>query len=320
MTRKLFIGPSSLSGIGQVTRTLCELAGGEYVQFGDVPKYNRYTLGFCFVIPTDVAIEFAKQYATKCQRMRYMTVCETETVHSCYEKLFELSDTFLVPSDFAARVLSRQFPKGTFVVLRHYAPPPLPCPTTTMDTQVLATIPNDAYVFYHIGNVIDPRKNIHMLINTFLKLQLPKAYLVLKASCNRYIPWSFPNGIIIQGERMKEELEYIHSKCHCYVSCSFSEGAGMGAIEAAVRNKPVIVQEYGAALEYIDTPYVIPCTGLRPVGMDDFLFTKDMLWGEHDWSQLEKHMRDVYTERLTEYIHPKTHTIMEDLKGCFLVG
>jgi glycosyltransferase involved in cell wall biosynthesis len=317
--KKLFIGPSLLSGIGQVTKTLSDLARGEYVCFGDVPKGDRYSIGFCFVIPTDVSIEFAKQYARICQRMHYMTVCETETVHESYKRLFELSDTFLVPSEFASKVLSRQFPEGTFPVLRHYAPPPLPCPTMTEDTQVLETIPNDAYVFYHIGNIIDPRKNISMLINTFIRLNLPNSYLVLKASCNRYIPWSFPNGIIIQGERSKSELEYIHSKCHCYVSCSFSEGAGMGAIEAAVRNKPVIVQEYGAALEYIDTPYVIRCTGLRTVGADDFLFTKDMQWGEHEWSDLETHMRHAYTNRVMFQEHPKTHAIMEEINQCFLV-
>lgn len=317
---KLFIGPKLLSGIGQVTKTLCDLAGGEYVCFGDVPKFKRYTHGFCFIIPTDVSIEFAKLYAAICQRMTYMTVCETETVHPDYEKLFELSDTFLTPSAFSANILSRQFPDKFFGVLHHYAPPPLPVPSSTMDTQVLETIPNDAYVFYHIGNIIDPRKNIATLINTFVKMNLPKAYLVLKASCNRYIPWTFPNGIIIQGERTREELEYIHSKCHCYVSCSHSEGAGMGAIEAAVRDKPVIVQEYGAALEYIDTPYVIRCTGLRKVGMDDFLFTKDMEWGDHDWSDLEKHMRTVYEQRVISQKHPKTQVIMEDLKHCFIVG
>ena len=73
---KLFIGPNLLSGIGQVTKTLCDLAGGEYVCFGDVPKSKRYTVGFCFIIPTDVSIEFAKLYAAMCQRMNYMTVCE----------------------------------------------------------------------------------------------------------------------------------------------------------------------------------------------------------------------------------------------------
>jgi hypothetical protein len=86
-----------------------------------------------------------------------------------------------------------------------------------------------------------------------------------------------------------------------------------------VRNKPVIVQEYGAALEYIDTPYVIRCTGLRVVGVDDFLFTKDMQWGEHQWSDLEVHMNDAYTNRVTFREHPKTHAIMEEINHCFLV-
>jgi len=240
-----------------------------------------------------------------------MTVCETESVHKIYERLFELSQTFLVPSEFAAKVLKRQFPHGDFKVLRHYSPPPLPCPKKTVDSQQLDRIPRNAYVFYHIGNILDPRKNITGLIDSFLKLNLPNCYLVLKASCFEPVDWEVPNCLIIQGNRSLAELEYIHSRCHCYVSCSFSEGAGMGAIEAAIRNKPVIVQEYGAALEYIDTPFVVKMKGLRAVGTEDFLFEKDMRWGDPDMEDLERHMEHVFAKKISTWAHPKTQALME---------
>jgi hypothetical protein len=38
-----------------------------------------------------------------------------------------------------------------------------------------------------------------------------------------------------------EEMENIHALGDCYVSFSSSEGVGMGAVEAALRNKPVII-------------------------------------------------------------------------------
>jgi len=49
----------------------------------------------------------------------------------------------------------------------------------------------------------------------------------------------------------------------------------MGAVEAAMRDKPVIISDYGGLKEYVRTPYVIR-TGRRKVGMVDFLYTPDM--------------------------------------------
>jgi glycosyltransferase involved in cell wall biosynthesis len=67
-------------------------------------------------------------------------------------------------------------------------------------------------------------------------------------------------------------MEHIHNGCDCYVNFSCSEGVGMGAVEAAMHNKPVIITEYGGASEYVNTPYTISCT-LKPIGFDDFLYT-----------------------------------------------
>jgi hypothetical protein len=41
-----------------------------------------------------------------------MTVCETETVHEDYGKIFEHFDTILVPSEFCKRVLSKTVSKN----------------------------------------------------------------------------------------------------------------------------------------------------------------------------------------------------------------
>lgn len=306
--RTVFIGSVPESGIGQVSKTLCNLVDGDYIIFGQ--QIDRvYDVCFCFIIPTPRTIELAKQYSTWCKKMVYMTVCETETVHPLYERLFELSDTFYVPSQFAADILKRQFPTGTFKVLKHYANPQ----KKLIKCDELNVIPSNAYVFYHIGNVIDFRKNIPGLINTFIKLNLPNTYLVLKATCIRPVNWSFPNGIIIEGLMPESKIEYIHNRCDCYVSCSYSEGVGMGAVEAAIRGKPVIIQEYGGTKEYVDTPYIIPSKGLRKVGAEDFLFQKDMLWGDPDMDVLAKHMLDVYTKQMRRQEHPKTHRIMKSI-------
>lgn len=304
--KALFIGPPELSGIGQVTRTLCRLVHGDYLEFG-YPLTQEYDVGFCFIIPLDATISLMKEYSKKCKRVVYMTICETETVHPLYGRLAELSDTFYTSSHFTSDILKRQFPSMNFPVLPLYAPP---CIHRTVKK---VQFPPDAYVFYHIGNVIDHRKNIPKIIETFIRLQLPNCFLMLKATCNQPVPWkNIPNVVVLEGLMSHEELEGIHADGDCYVSCSFSEGAGMGAIEAAMRHKPVIIQEYGATKEYVDTPYMVPC-GRKKVGVDDFLFTADMEWGDPDTNKLMEFMKHAYDNKVRVQVHPKTHSVVSSV-------
>ena len=301
-----------MSGIGQVCMTYCKLVHGDHIEYGQVPTKN-YEVGFCFIIPVPQLIDVMKEYSKYCKKMVYMTVCETETVHPLYERLFELSDTFYTPSEFSSSRLKRQFPQGNFPILRHYAHP---CITNVSPIPEISELENK-FVFYHIGNVIDPRKNIKPIIETFLRLQLPNSVLLLKATCNQPVHWKIPGVVVLEGLMTKEHLEYIHKVGDCYVSFSHSEGAGMGAIEACMRNKMVILPEYGAGTEYIDTPYIIPC-GTKKVGKDDFLFTKDMVWGDPDRNFLLKYMKDAYDKgKGALVVSQKTHEIMGSVPPSF---
>jgi hypothetical protein len=84
----------------------------------------------------------------------------------------------------------------------------------------------------------------------------------------------------------------------------------MGAIEAAMYNKPVIITDYGASPEYIKTPYTIQCT-MCPVGRDDFLFKKDMLWGDPNYNQLLEFMKDAYEKRIRVMDHAHTRSVVD---------
>ncbi|NBS69757.1 glycosyltransferase, partial [bacterium] len=235
---------------------------------------------------------------------------ETSTVHPSYGNLLKLTKTIYCPSEFARSVLSRQFPEGDWRVLRHWIPDPPP-PKSITDRPV--------YKFYSIGNVADPRKNIQMLIQAFLDLDLPDARLVLKATCRQNVESRWPNIVIINGLVTNEQLDSIHDSCDCYVNCSFSEGVGMGAVEAAMRNKPVIISDYGGLKEYVKTPYVIR-TGRRKVGMVDFLYTPDMEWGNPDIESLKEHMKECHRLKLRVQDHQPTqtmvHSVVTELPLC----
>ena len=308
MSDWLFVGPRLLAGIGQVTKRYAELTGGEYVELGVPPQKSHYKKGFAFVLPFESNVQLADQYASLCDEMMYMTICETEPVNEAYGMLTKYK-TLWVASDFCKEVFSRQFPDVNWKVLRLYAPTPavLRSPKTS-----------GPYVFYTIGNIADPRKNVQALLSAFQEGQFPNARLLIKATCNSDIKLEMPGVTVINGLLTLEQMESIHAQGDCYVNCSHSEGVGMGAVEAALRSKPVIITDYGGLHEYVKTPWVVPCTKGR-IGFDDFLFKADHMWGHPSYPDLVTHMKDCYEKQVRSWDHQHTRDIMEEIKvtlGC----
>lgn len=87
----------------------------------------------------------------------------------------------------------------------------------------------------------------------------------------------------------------------------------MGAVEAALRDKPVILQEYGGTVEYIKTPFVVPCS-MIPVGVDDFLFKKDHMWGEPNIDMMVQHMKRVVSDDIRTWDHLHTKNLMSQVE------
>lgn len=309
--RWLFIGPNPLAGIGQVTMKYASMLQAEYCQYGQRPSMKHYDAGFAFILPIKAQLDMLRNEYTKvCDRFMFMTVCETETVHQSYKDLLEFQPIYC-PSEFSRDILKRQFPMGDWRLLRHWVPhvdiPPVPLRTT--------------YTFYTIGNITDPRKNISMLIDAFQTLKLQDCRLLLKATCTRLVELKIPGVVILNGLMTDDQLDTIHNSGDCYVNCSFSEGVGMGAVEAAVRDKPCIIPEYGGLKEYVKTPYVISC-GRQLVGMDDFLYEKNMVWGSPSMSDLRKFMTECHQLKLRTQDHSFTRTLVRsaesELPRCVL--
>jgi glycosyltransferase involved in cell wall biosynthesis len=306
----LFIGPRLLAGIGQVTNRYAELLRengqeAEYVEFGQQPKKSRYSNGFAFILPTDEHIRMVDQYTTMCDSVMYMTICETEPVNPDYGKLAKYG-TLYVASEFCKEVFQKQFPDVNWKILRLYADgvPSVPKPLS------------GPYIFYTIGNIMDPRKNIRGLIDAYLRCEFrDAAHLVLKATCIQDVTWRVPGVTVINGLLSNEDLEKVHDQGHCYINCSHSEGVGMGAVEAALRDKPVIITDFGGLKEYVKTPWVVPCTK-GPIGFNDFLFTAEQNWGFPSGDELQKCMWNCYEKKVTSWDHSHTRELMQTLKCC----
>ena len=305
----LFIGPRLLAGIGQVTNRYAEMlrAQGhetEFVEFGKPATQQEYDRGFAFVLPVPENMAAVDMYAKLCNKMIYMTICETEPVNPVYGLLAKYK-TLWVASEFCKNVFEKQFPNIEWKVLHLYADEP---------KSLLPAKSPDPYIFYTIGNIMDPRKNIKGLIDAFLRCEFgDKARLVLKASCLNDVEWRVPGVTIINGLLSDADLEKIHAGCHCYINCSHSEGVGMGAVEAALRNKPVIITDFGGLKEYVNTPWVVKCTQ-GPIGFDDFLFTRDLEWGYPSHGDLMRCMKECFEKRVTTWDHEHTRQLMQRLR------
>lgn len=290
----IIIGPKLLTGIGQHAQkyTKLFLPNSHYYEFGNTLPESEH--GLVFTIPLKEHLEYITSYVkTRVKNLACMTVCETETVHEDYGLIMKEFKRVAVPSEFCKRVLSRQFPDNDFYVIHAHIPIPKEKP----------------YVFYHIGNIMDPRKKFRDILQAFIRLNEPNSRLVVKATCGRDVQIQFPRVEIINGLISNEEMDDIHHRCDCYVNFSHSEGVGMGAVEAAMRDKPVIITNYGGAPEYIKTPYTINCE-LQELENDDFLFKKGAIWGKPNFDQLLEFMRHAYDNRVRHMDHEHTKNLV----------
>ena len=289
----IIIGPKLNTGIGNQAIKYTQLfqPDSTYHVFGSkIPEHEH---GLIFMLPISDHLEYLKYARTRIKNLVCMTVCETETVHEDYGFIMKEFKRVAVPSEFCKRVFSRQFPDNEFYIIHAHIPKPKEKP----------------YTFYHIGNIMDPRKKFRDILSAFARLNEPNTRLIVKATSNQDIQIKFPNVEIINGLISDEEMDTLHNRSDCYVSFSHSEGIGMGAVEAAIRDKPVIITNYGGAPEYIKTPYTIDC-GLQELEKDDFLFKKGMVWGEPNFDQLLEFMRHAYDNRVRHMNHEHTKKLV----------
>ena len=297
----LFISPTLMSGIGQHTQKYTGLFPNsefKYIQDIDVHLPPQECI-FMFALPIPSWLEKISLIKSKSNKVICMTVCETEPVHEAYGLLFEHFDMIAVPSVFCQNIFSKQFPNKNFYIIHAYIPKPMCTP-----------VDHEPYIFYHIGNVLDPRKNVTKIIDAFIRLNEPTSRLFLKATCLQNVTLDIPNVQVFNGLLSEDQLERIHEVSDCYVSFSKSEGVGLGAIEAALRNKPVITTQYGGGSEYIETPYMISCTK-EQLEKDDFLFKKGTYWGNPNFEELCAYMKDAFDKKLKYMQHDMTHMMTD---------
>src|SRR6056300_1419261 len=104
--------------------------------------------------------QHAKKYTSVFENASYHVI-GSELPVSDYGLIMKEFKRVAVPRQFCKRVLSRQFPDNEFYVIHAHIPNP----------------PDKPYTFYHIGNILDQRKNFRNILEAFVRLNKPDARL-----------------------------------------------------------------------------------------------------------------------------------------------
>ncbi|RAI38086.1 glycosyltransferase family 4 protein [Rhodoplanes roseus] len=246
------------------------------------------------------------------------TVWETDRLPGHWPALLNRLDGVIVPTEWNREVFRASGVRVPIVVVPHVRPS-FDGPASAEDRARLdARLPDLAgrRVFYTISTWLE-RKGIAPLIEAFtaafrhsdpvalivkttaddlertrpprrkrpypvaLPVRPQLARMVRRATMRQ---WRRPPPIVLVTDDLSDgELRALHDRGDCYVSLSRGEGWGLGAFEAALLGKAVIVTGWGGYTAFVtpDTGYLVDWT-LVPVrpAVPNASYTPDQSWAE----------------------------------------
>ena len=233
-----------------------------------------------------------------------MLVWETEEVPEILIRWASMFKHILAPSLYCINVFKKVI-KNDIKFLPHFVPV-VPWKNNQIRRKLKRMLNTNKYIFYTIGNMADKRKNLDFLIKGFQECNFDNAILFIKVQSYDKVDISGSNIKVLDDVLISnEEISYIHDKCDCYISTSFSEGVGLGIVEAANHGNPVIMTDYGGQNDYVKTDYLIDTT-IDIIGFEYGYFTPYMTWGIPNYTTYMKHLKYVYENKIKSVEHKKT--------------
>lgn len=224
----------------------------------------------------------------------------TDEIPEEWKQLLEDVDRLIVPTKWNKDIFDKYFNKPIYhipyVIDIDYSP-----------AKVIVPFNEDDYVFYNIGKN-DSRKNLYSLINAYFQefSNEDRVHLFIKtdkinedeikdlrSQFNKTLaPLTLSNA-----ELTDQEILYLHSACHCYVSVSKSEKVCLALCQAAMLGKSVICVKYGGHIEYLKNVTFLNVK----MSKCDFSYmnlTVDSQWATYEQDDLRDSMRYAYENKL----------------------
>lgn len=267
-----------------------------------------------------------------------LSLWESDRVHQDFSKGMDMVDVMITCAEWNKQVFGRQTNVPVYTI--HC---PIDLPPYSNDgvyERKVDSLVNDGekrrFLFYTL-NEWTPRKGIEDIIQAFLEefdgnddvALFIKSSVVPKDVGDAYIAsqrikFKRPPRIVLDCTDISDvDIAGLHKRGDCYVALTRAEGLGLGACEAAMSDKPVIMTGYGGQLDYLKGIFYVSFWE-EPVNMcsklygdhsscDDngckhnYLYVpKEQRWGVPSLMDAKATMRYVYehysdTKKLTEF-------------------
>ena len=273
-------------------------------------EYYDADILFVNIAPMHDVLHHISDLTSYYKKNMAMMVWETEEIPQIMIKWAKLFSKILTPSIYCLNLFKKVI-DTEYVFLPHHVPN-ITWNIDQIRPRLKKLMNNKKYKFYTIGNMADKRKNLDFLVKGFLQCNFDNAMLFIKVQSYDKVDISGKNIYILDDVLISnEEISYIHDKCDCYISTSFSEGVGLGIVEAANHGNPVIMTNYGGQIDYVTTPYLIDST-IDMIGFDYGYFTSNMTWGHPNYLQYVELLKNVYNSKVKNVEHKRTLNISEN--------
>lgn len=241
------------------------------------------------------------------------TAWETGSLPGHWPALLRTMDVVACPSRLCAGILAQGTPGGSVRVVPHIRRHAWSesARDDAIALRLRLRIPDDHFVFYTIGTW-DPRKALADLLASFAHAfsAQDRVTLLLKTSAavsNAAVGGGTPAegalreavgcaqrdtgrtmanlAVIAADDISGRTIDAIHALGHCFVSLSHGESWGLGAFDAAVAGKPVLITGWGGQLDYLgaDYPGLINCRQVEVSGwLPHASYQPAQSWAEAD--------------------------------------
>jgi len=198
-------------------------------------------------------------------------------------------------------------------------------------TKPLNNVDNSRFVFYTIGNW-EKRKNLLQLINIYNKFcdkfNITNSILYIKTFINKESIQEIndintKHKLLFNLNNLSEnDIVYIHEKCDCYISTTYSEGVGINSVNATLCNNNVIISNYGGTNEYLkNNKYFVNYSLESAYDDKNILFnSNNQLWGLIDEDDFINKMKLCYDNKDSENINKIKEHIQSNYSDNIIIN
>lgn len=254
---------------------------------------------------------------------RYVISCcvpHAEDVPGLWRRNLPRVQEVWTPSEFCRRALAPYHPNVVVVPYIIERDMSISAEARTGVERMIAFDPELVY-FLTFGPLSEPRKNIAMLVETFIRVSgsMPNARLIVKSITPDVPSWApHPQIIFLPLQMPFDYVSALYELSTIYVSAHRAEGWGLAISDAMLFKKPVIATDYSGNLQYMTAENAFPLRWqegkVADIPAPGIAVEPGMRWAEPDRDHLAELLLHLYEEHDCASVQDRVQRASEDLR------